>query len=369
MFRAILPVWALLIMRRPARGGVQCHMGLAARRDTAARALAVCAVAAAATAGGGLTAGRASEVIDGTVLPGSASVFSAMAAATARDASRAPAQAPVFKGGVELVHTGVVVTDRRGNLVSDLTASDFEVVEDGVSQALQYFSLGDGAAAPALHLGLLLDVSESMAGDIGFTRSAAIKFLNSLQDAHDVTVVDFDTEVRSARFAQSDFARLVERVRTQKVQGFTALYDALGLYLDSAAAQDGRKVMLLYSDGGDTRSALRFTELVDLLKASDVTVYVVGAVDRLSPTVRSELGMRLSRIAETTGGKAFFPVDVRELDKIYSQIQAEIRAQYTLGYASRNERRDGAWRKVNIKVRRADLRVRARQGYFAPAGR
>jgi Ca-activated chloride channel family protein len=344
-------------------------MGLAARRVTAARALAVCAITAAATADDGLIADHASRVIDGR-LPRSTAVLSTIAPSRANDAAPASAaQAPVFKGGVELIHTGVVVTDRRGNLVSDLTASDFEVVEDGVSQALQYFAQGDGAAAPALHLGLLLDVSESMADDIGFTRSAAIKFLNSLQDAHDVTIVDFDTEVRSARFAQSDFARLVERVRTQKVQGFTALYDALGLYLDSAAAQDGRTVMLLYSDGGDTRSALRFNELVDLLKASDVTVYVVGAIDRQSPTVRSELGMRLARIAETTGGKAFFPGDLRELDKIYSQIQAEIRAQYTLGYASSNERRDGAWRKVNVRVRRADLRVRARQGYFAPAAR
>jgi Ca-activated chloride channel family protein len=343
-------------------------MGLAARGDRCARALTVCAFAATATAGGdGLVADRASEVIDWSG-PRSTSVFSAVGPADASEAVRAPgAQTPVFKGGVELIHTGVVVTDRRGNLVSDLTASDFEVVEDGVSQALQYFAQGDGAAAPALHLGLLLDVSESMADDIGFTRSAAIKFLNSLQDANDVTVVDFDTEVRSARFAQPDFARLVERVRGQKVQGFTALYDALGLYLDGAAAQDGRKVMLLYSDGGDTRSALRFNELIDLLKASDVTVYVVGAVDRQSPSVRSELGMRLARIAETTGGKAFFPGDVRELDKIYARIQSEIRAQYTLGYASRNERRDGAWRKVNVKVRRPDLRVRARQGYFAPA--
>ena len=115
-----------------------------------------------------------------------------------------------------------------------------------------------------MHLGLLLDVSESMGDDIGFTRTAAIKFLNTLTDAVDITVVDFDTQVRVGRYGQSDFARLVERIRQQKTQsGNTALYDAIGVYLDGAAGQNGRKIMLLYTDGGDTRSAMRFSELLD----------------------------------------------------------------------------------------------------------
>src|SRR6185295_15230419 len=123
---------------------------------------------------------------------------------------------------------------------------------------------------PELHLGLLLDVSESMQEDIGFTRTAAIKFLNTLTDALDITVVDFDSQVRVGRYGQSEFARLVERIRQQKTDGNTALYDAIGVYIDGAAGQRGRKVMLLYTDGGDTRSSLRFSELIDILKASDV---------------------------------------------------------------------------------------------------
>ena len=174
----------------------------------------------------------------------------------------------------------MTVTDNKGNLVTGLTAEDFVVTEDGRPQTVRYFAGGDGSGPPApeMHLGLLLDVSESMGEDLGFTKTAAIKFLNTLTDAADITVVDFDTQVRVGRYGQSDFARLIERIRQQKASGNTALYDAIGMYLDGAHGQNGRKIMLLYTDGGDTRSAMRFGELLDLLKASDVTVYVIGVL-------------------------------------------------------------------------------------------
>src|SRR5262249_36048032 len=152
---------------------------------------------------------------------------------------------------------------------------DFQILEDGKPQTISYFAVGDptdGQAVPDMHLGLLLDVSESMGEDIAFTQTAAVKFVNRLADAVDVTVVDFDTEVRAARYSQAEFPRLVERIRQRKARGFTALYDAVGVYLDGAGSQDGRKIMLLYTDGGDTRSSMSKSELIDLLKASDVTV-------------------------------------------------------------------------------------------------
>ena len=220
-----------------------------------------------------------------------------------------------------------------------------------------------------MHLGLLLDVSESMGDDIGFTRTAAIKFLNTLTDAVDITVVDFDTQVRVGRYGQSDFARLIERIRQQKTDGNTALYDAIGMYVDGAAGQNGRKVMLLYTDGGDTRSAMRFGELLDLLKASDVTVYVDRRT-RAPDASRARRAQRpiLQQIAEATGGQAFFPLSVKNLDSVYEKVLAEIRAQYTLGYVSTNDKADGTWRKVEIKVNRKDgrdYRVRSRKGYYA----
>ena len=274
----------------------------------------------------------------------------------------------MFRAGVDLVNLSVTVADKKGALVTDLTAGDFEIYEDGRKQALRYFAAGAEAhAGPALHLGLVIDVSESMGDDMSFTKTAAVKFLNALTDAVDVTVVDFDTEVRTARFSQAEFARLIERIRQKKASGNTALYDAIGVYLDDAGGQDGRKVMLLYTDGGDTQSSLPFHELIDLLKASDVTVYPIGLLEHESASARMHQRMLLQQMAEVTGGQAFFPTVVKELDGVYAQVVAQIRAQYTVGYVSTNEKTDGAWRQVEIKIVRKDargLRVRARKGYF-----
>jgi Ca-activated chloride channel homolog len=277
----------------------------------------------------------------------------------------------VFRSGVELVHIGVTVTDNRGNIITDLAAADFEVVEDGRPHAITYFSAGDRTEPPApeMHLGLLLDVSESMGEDIGFTKTAAVRFLNTLTDALDVTVVDFDTEVRVGRYGQGEFARMIERIRQQKADGNTALYDAIAVYLDGAVQQAGRKIMLLYTDGGDTRSAIRFGELVDVLKASDVTVYAVGVLEHQSQSARTAQRRILQQIAEATGGQAYFPLSVRTLDSVYERVLAEIRGQYTLGYLPTNPRSDGAWREIEVKVVRTDgrqYRVRSRKGYYGP---
>jgi Ca-activated chloride channel family protein len=298
------------------------------------------------------------------------SAVCAAAAGQARLVAKRRQQAPTFRGGVDLVNVGVTVTDKRGNLITDLKGDDFEIREDGQLQTIRHFSVGEVTSSPSpdLHLGVLLDVSGSMAADIAFTRTAAIRFLNALLDAVDITLVDFDTEVRVARYGQGDFARLVERIRQQKLGVYTSLYDAIGVYLDGADGQEGRKIMVLYTDGGDTRSALGFSEVIDLLKASDVTVYAIGALDHQSGATRIAQRLILQQIADATGGQAYFPSSVKEVDKIYEHVVAEIRAQYAMGYVSTNEKADGAWRKVDIKLRRPDakdLKIRSRKGYFA----
>jgi len=277
------------------------------------------------------------------------------------------AQEPVFRSSVDLVRMGVTVTGPKASLMTDLKEDDFEIFEDGRKQAIRYFATGAAVeSSPELHIGLLLDVSRSMADDIAFTRTAAIRFLNTLLDAVDITLVDFDSEVRVARFGQNDFPRLVERIRRQKLADFTAMYDAIGVYLDGASEQAGRKIVLLYTDGGDTRSSLRLSELMDLLKASDVTVYAIGAFSHQSDRMVGEQRLILQRITEATGGQAYFPRSVSELDKVYAQVVAEIRAQYTIGYESSNAKTDGTWRKVEVRVRGKDLKTRTRQGYFSP---
>ncbi len=275
------------------------------------------------------------------------------------------AQQTTFRGRVDLANFGVTVLDRKGHIVTDLTRDDFELLEDGKRQTLDYFARGDGDTGPEVHLGLMLDASGSMSLDLKLARSAAIKFLNLLPEAQDITLVDFDTQVRITKYPQRDFPRLIERIRQRKPDGWTALYDALGTYLDGAAQQDGRTVMVMYTDGGDTRSALRFTETLTLLKASRVTVYAIGLVENTG-SARYEMQRTLRQLVETTGGQAFFPMGMKDVENAYDKVLAEIKGQYHLGYVSTNTATDGAWRKVEIKAKRPDLKIRTRGGYFAP---
>src|SRR3954471_12866243 len=280
-----------------------------------------------------------------------------------------PPRQPTFRAAVDLVNFGVMVVDKQGKPITGLTAEDFEVSENGKKQTLKYFAAGTPDDAPPLHLGLLLDTSGSMADDLKDARAAAIKFVNALEHAADVTLVDFDTEVRVARFAPEAYAHLVERIRMRKPDGWTALYDALGVYLNGAQEQDGQKILVLYTDGGDTRSALRFGETLDLLKASDVTVYAVGYLEHQVQSARTQQRMELDRFATMTGGKAYFPSGGKDLEVVFDKIREEIAARYSLGYVSSDTRTDGTWRQVEIKLRRSDLkgvRLRTRSGYFAP---
>ena len=283
------------------------------------------------------------------------------------------AQAPVFTSRIDLVHIGVSVVDRHGEPVTDLTPGDIELYEDGEVQEVRYFTRGmhtDTEQMP-MHVGLLLDASGSMDEDARFSQTAAIRFLNRLTYAADITLVDFDNEVRVGRYGQRDFPRLVERIRNRDATGMTAFYDALGVYLDGAFEQDGRKVLLMYSDGNDTRSRMPFPDTVELVKASDVTIYAIGFQKHLRGSVKIMSQRRLEKLAEVTGGRCFFPSEIEELDDIYDQIVTELETRYSFGYTSTNRRTDGAWRRVEVSIKDArpelrDLDVRTREGYYAP---
>jgi Ca-activated chloride channel homolog len=267
----------------------------------------------------------------------------------------------------------VVVTDKQGSPITGLHPEDFELVEEGKPQSISYFAEGDPDDKPAevlpLRLGLALDTSGSMDRDISDVRTGVIKFLLANEAAVDFTLVDFDTEVRVTRYGPDETERLIERIRRRRPDGWTALYDAVGVYLNSIGPQDGQKILLVYTDGGDTRSELTYADLIDLLKSSDVTVYSIGYLENQSVSARSLQQSQLQRMAAVTGGQAFFPGNLKELDKIYDRIQREIAARYSIGYLSSDTRKDGAWRKVDIRLKRAELKgakLRARSGYFAP---
>jgi Ca-activated chloride channel homolog len=292
-----------------------------------------------------------------TVVAIAAAITGAVVVGAAQRELRDPT---LFRGSVDLVNVGVTVAGTKQRLVTDLTVNDFAVYEDGKPQPIFAFASG-AESGPPLHVGVLLDVSASQELDLGFTQKAVIKFL---------TFIDFASQVRGGRYAQSDFPRLVKRVRDLTAGGETALYDAIGVYLDGASEQDGRKIMVLYTDGGDTQSSLSLDSLMKLLKASDVTVYAIGALEKQPFKAALIQRALLADIAEATGGTAFFPSNVKDLDRIYEQVLGEVRAQYTLGYLSTNEKADGSWRKVDVRITRADakgLHIRARKGYYAPS--
>ena len=150
----------------------------------------------------------------------------------------------------------------------------------------------------------------------------------------------------------------------------TAFYDALGVYLDGAFDQDGRKVLQMYSDGYDTRSRMPFSETIELLRASDVTVYAIGFQGNIPSSDRLRERMKLEQLAEITGGRVFFPTEVDALDGIYEDIGRELETRSALGYISTNSNLDGTWRSVEGKVKptRSELRdvdTRTRPGYYA----
>jgi Ca-activated chloride channel family protein len=261
---------------------------------------------------------------------------------------------------------------RAGALVRGLTASDFKVTEDGVPQTIAAFAEGAPGEALALHLGLMLDGSVSMESDLRDAANAAVQFVTELEEAADVTFLDFDSSVSLARFSPDRYPRLFERIRQRKAGGQTALYDAIGAYLETALERGGQHVLLVYTDGGDNTSRMTFPQLVDALRFSNVIVYAVGYLDNQFSSARAVLEGRLSLLARETGGDAFFPSSARDLNAAYARILEELASRYTIGYESTNAKADGRFRKVKVSLTRSDIgsaHVRTRSGYLAPVTR
>jgi Ca-activated chloride channel family protein len=301
-----------------------------------------------------------------------ASVLSVIALAAAAWPPAAPVQEPQFRSGISVVRLPVVVRGRDGHLTRGLAAGDFEVREDGQVQKIAHFTEGAPGGELPLRLGLVLDASGSMEKDLQEAEGAAIRFVQAADEASDVTFVDFATSVRVGRFSPPSYPQLFERIRQTKPGGFTALYDALGVYLEGTRQREGQHVLLLYTDGGDSRSQMSFGKLLELLRLSNVLVYAIGYLENQLSTDRVTQQLRLSQIAREGGGEAFFPTSVRELHEVYARILDELVSRYTIGYTSSNPRIDGRFRRVEVKLTKPDLRgakVRTRTGYFAaPAG-
>ena len=191
----------------------------------------------------------------------------------------------------------------------------------------------------------------------------------AVEEAVDVTLVDFDTRIRVGRFTRNSYESLFERIRARKPKGGTSLYDSVAVYLEGTVARGGQHVLLLLTDGGDSASRLHYGQLEQMLRYANVIVYSLGYVDNQPSATRAAQQGMLLNMSRETGGEAFFPGSSRQLQSIYARILDELSSRYTVGYESPNIKADGKFRKVQVRVTAPagkGAKVRTRTGYLAP---
>lgn len=285
----------------------------------------------------------------------------------------APPQEPsqVFRAGVELVSLTITVTDQTGHYATDLAEADFAVFEDGVRQDLSFFT----RSTQPIALSLLMDTSASMEDRLTIAQEAAIGFVKRLRPEDIGQVVDFDSRVSIAQEFTADHTRLDRAIRGTSPGGSTSLHNAVYISLKELARvrarsqeEVRRQAIVVLSDGEDTSSLVTFEEVLDLAKRSETAIYCIGLQPRDVASLRGfrEAEYVLRQFAQETGGRTFFPQRAEDLAGIYGQIADELSSQYILGYAPRNQRRDGAWRRLVVRVARPGLSARTKLGYYAP---
>lgn len=281
---------------------------------------------------------------------------------------------PTFAGETEVVNLTVTVRDASGRLVSDLAPADFSIYEEGRPQILQVFAPTSQPTeddALALDVGLLLDTSASMAKHIKLTQEAALRFLDAIPRPHELLTIFFDQDIRISRYDSEHQQGLFERIAEARASGGTALYDAIAVYLSRVQASQARRVLVLLTDGEDTNSALSLSELLQLVRSSRVTIYSIAFPGEYAvggPRAMAARGI-LRSLAQMTGGDVFEPTASKDLRKIYDRILDELSAQYVLGFRSDDGRHDGRYRKLKVRLKRKDLKIRHRDGYYVPLAR
>ena len=278
-----------------------------------------------------------------------------------------------FRAGVELVSLSVTATEGT-RYVTDLEQQEFEVFEDGTKQSITFFSRAQQPVA----LAILLDTSASMEERLPIAQQAAIGFVRRMGPEDVIEVIDFDSQVRVLQTFTGDVNQLETAIRQTTVNGSTSLYNAIYISLKElkkvraqSAEEIRRQAIVVLSDGDDTSSLVEYEEVLDLAKRSETAIYAIGLRQGPAAGARREFKEAefvLNQLARDTGGRAFFPSSAHDLPKIYEQISQELASQYTIGYSSRNNQRNGAWRRIIVRVTRPGVSARTRQGYYAPTG-
>jgi len=305
----------------------------------------------------------------------------AMPQASPRPSPQEVEQADVLRIDTELVTLTATVTDPRGRYVSNLRQEDFTVYEDGVKQALAYFSSGDRVP---VSLGILFDTSGSMVDKIEGVRDAVEHFVKSVSPGDEIFLVRFSEDAELVQDFTDDRRRILRAVENLEPQGSTALYDALVLGLQRVAEGRHRKrALLLLTDGNDTSSSTKFDAAAALARRSEVLIYALGighgergsfGHDILSGILgrrKDEVDMKvLNTFADATGGRAYFLENAHRggrdlIDEAAVEVANELKQQYTLGYRPSNRNRDGSFRQIKVETADKSLRVRTKRGYYA----
>jgi len=281
---------------------------------------------------------------------------------------------PRFGVDVEVVNLSVSVADAQRKHVTGLESRDFTILEDGIRQQVAVFEQQN----VPLSVAILVDASLSMQPRMAVVQAAALRLVHALRPQDSARVVQFNHRHSVVQEFTSDHALLEAAVRAIKPEGATGLYNAVYVSLrDLARIKDPsemrKRALVLLSDGADTTSLLSDDQVLDAARRAEVTVYAVGlGVAETSHTVMSADSSRarffLTRLAAETGGEAFFPRSISELDGVYGRIADELSSQYSLGYVSSNALRDGKWRRVIVQSPRGAI-IRHRAGYYAARAR
>jgi Ca-activated chloride channel family protein len=269
---------------------------------------------------------------------------------------------------VDLVLVPVTITDPMNRLVTGLDKENFVLLDNGEKQAIQHFSSED---AP-ISLGVIFDMSGSMANKIDKARDAVVEFFKTANPQDEFFLIAFNDKP----VLLSDFTESIEQVQGQLLyaipKGRTALLDAIYLGIAKMRqAKQQRKALLIISDGGDNRSRYTESEIKSLVREADVQIYAIGIFDQTPRSDEERNGPQLlAEVTDVTGGRTFTVDNPNELADVAAKIGVQLRNQYVLGYRPTKPAHDGKWRKVRVKLNPPkglpQLSVYAKTGYYAP---
>ena len=246
-----------------------------------------------------------------------------------------------------------------------MTREDFVILEDGVHQQIEFFNYETGLDAQPLTIVLAIDTSGSVKRKLAFEQQAAAEFLTQVlqKDRDMAAILQFDNDITLVRDFSFDFDLLKQAIFDIRAGGATKLYDAIYLAAEDLLAQEvGRRVIVVLSDGEDTHSRLTALEGIRAAQEKDIVIFGIGV---RSPGGSADFDT-LKRFAESTGG-VFYRAknNLDRLREVFGKINQEIRNQVSLGFISTNSKRDGAFRRIEVRVQRAGLQVTHRKGYYA----